>query len=99
MPVNEVEWIPLPVNFSAIGLGLSISKKLSEMMGGSIGVESEYGEGSTFYFTLQLGIAESEKIVGDILNDIILECCQPKASDIAESILDEILLTVDATVS
>ena len=25
MPVNEIEWIPLPVNFSAIGLGLSIS--------------------------------------------------------------------------
>ena len=36
------------------GLGLSISKRLVEMMGGTIGVESSFGEGSKFHFTLQL---------------------------------------------
>jgi len=40
--------------YGGVGLGLSISKGLVEMQGGNIWVESKYGEGSKFYFTLPL---------------------------------------------
>lgn len=40
------------------GLGLAISKQLVELMDGSIGVESSYGEGSRFYFTVPQKIVD-----------------------------------------
>ena len=45
---------------AGVGLGLSIAKGLVEAHGGRIGVESELGEGATFYWTLPLDISGGE---------------------------------------
>jgi len=55
--------------FGGTGLGLTISSKMVELMGGQLKVESEKGKGATFFFTLPLEEAkeeDAEEIVIDL---------------------------------
>ena len=49
--------------YGGSGLGLTICRRLAEMMGGSIWAESVFGQGSTFYVELSFGVAQISQAV------------------------------------
>ncbi len=96
--------------YGGTGLGLAITRKIAELMGGTAGVNSLEGQGSTFWFTailrkVESGAGEFAKVeVGEaertiqrnhVGKRILLAEDEPINRDIAQILLDDVGLSID----
>lgn len=92
--------------YGGTGLGLAITQRLAEMMGGNVGVESQLGKGSLFWFTARLqkgeqvaiettGNAEQEIRERHVGARILLVEDDPINQEVAKVLLIEAGLSVD----
>lgn len=103
-PFTQVDSSPTR-RVGGTGLGLSISRLLIELHNGRIGVNSEPGKGSTFYFTIPLSAEFRLKLPGEgrtgpllssrVTPDEVAQIMEPGAEALADSGLTKILVIDD----
>ena len=87
--------------YGGTGLGLTISKRIIELMGGSVGFESTLGVGSNFYFTLKFELQEKQKDLNFIIEEVknlkvLIVDDNASSREILENIIESLKFEVKA---